>query len=262
MTWKNSRFRKKTSKAFGRRYGIGKGQGGFKFSQVAKDLAWVKSRLNVEKKIYKGSVQDGDVAQIHNNSEGYFAQDITPIIDQGDGVSERNGNSIKLTGFNNKLQFLGQDNCFSTRRLKVHYIKTTDTTSTLGHIIDDVYDINPLTGFRDYFSEFNYTNTKAHRVVMKRNYTVRASSGMDAMSSTNRTKPLGDMNISMKMNDICRFHNNITQDIQDYRIIMVIFCDTGNTHPNVAASNNGVMVQNAKSGLEFKHHYRFWYVDN
>jgi len=262
MTWKNSQFRKKTTKSVKKRYGIGRGRGGFKFSQVAKDLAWVKSRLNVEKKIYKAAVQDGDVGQIHNNSAGYFAQDITPIMSQGDGESQRNGNSLKLTGFNQKMQFLGQDNCFSTRRLKCHYIKTTDTTSSISDIINDVYDTNPLTGFRDYFSELNYTNTRAHRIVMKRNYSVRASSGMDAMSATNRTKPLGDMNVSMKLNDVCRFHNDGTQYIQDYRIIMVIFCDTGNTHSSTPASNNGVMVQNAKSGLEFKHHYRFWYVDN
>lgn len=262
MTWKNSQFRKKTTKAVKKRYGIGKGQGGFKFTQVAKDLAWVKSRLNVEKKLYTGDVSDGRVAQVSHNSVGHYIQDLTPVISQGDGEKERVGNSLKLTGFNQKLQFRGQDECWTTRRVKIHYIKTTDTTSSLTSIINDVYDVNPLTGFVDYFSELNYANTRAHRIVMKRNYTVRASSGMDNVSGNLRARPLGDMNISMKMNDICRFPNDASQNIQDYRIIMVIFCDTGNDDTSTDSTNSGVMVPWKKTGLDFQHHFRFWYVDN
>lgn len=265
MTWKNSQFRKKTTKSVKKRYGIGKGQGGFKFSQVAKDLAWVKSRLNVEKKLYIGAVQTADVAQVDNNNLGYYRLNLTPTISQGDGESERNGNSLKFTGFNQKLQFLGQSRCFTTRRIKVHYIKTTDTTSSVDNIINDVYQENPLTGLVDYHSELNYTNNKkAHRIVMKRNYTVRASSGMDVDSNTghSNSRPLGDMNISMKMNDVCRFGGDGSTTIQDYRIIMVVFCDTGNRHASNNSSNAGCMVGGHLTGLDLQHHYRFWYVDN
>lgn len=265
MTWKNSQFRKKTTKAVKKRYGIGKGQGGFKFSQVAKDLAWVKSRLNVEKKLYVGAVTSADVGQVDQNNFGYYSVDLTPSIFQGDGESQRVGNSLKFTGFNQKIQFIGQRKCFTTRRLKIHFIKTTDTTSSVENIINDVYDQNPLTGLVDYHSERNYANNKkAHRVVMKRNYTVRASSGMDVDTATGaaNSRPLGDMNISMKMNDVCRFPSDSSNSIQDYRIIMVIFCDTGNRHPSNASINTGCLIPGSETGLDLQHHYRFWYVDN
>ena len=60
-----------------RRYGIGKGKGGFKFAKLAADLEMVKSRLNVEKKHKDVDVVTSSVAQANQDSDGYTLLDVT-----------------------------------------------------------------------------------------------------------------------------------------------------------------------------------------
>ena len=85
----------KVSTAAKKRYGIGKGRGGFKFTQVAKDLEMIKSRLNAEKK-FKDMIDIADsVGQIDGAATGGLALfDVTPELTQGVQESGRIGNSI------------------------------------------------------------------------------------------------------------------------------------------------------------------------
>jgi len=261
MGWKNSQFRKKTTKAVKKRYGIGKGQGGFKINQVAKDLMYIKSRLNVEKKFINNAVSTAVVGQVNVNAPAYYAVDLLPTWVQGDGESQRVGNSLKLTGYNQKLQFTGMTNMYSTRRIRVQYIKTTDRVNSLPNILADIFDVNPLTGNIDYFSEKNYANSrKAHKIIRTMNYSIRAGSGID-VGNAPFTRPIGDMNCSLKLNDVLRFGSDADTSPQDYRLFCVIFVDAGNIS-GTASGNAGAMVSTAFTGLNVQWHGRTWYVDN
>ena len=144
-----------------RRYGIGKGKGGFKLAKLAADLEMVKNRLNVER------VQDADIStfaagQVNQNSDGLNWFDVTPDIPQGTDSDERVGNSLKLTGMTFPLQFTQQSSCLGARKLRVSLFRvlSADNGVTGTEVAEDYWDLNPLTGVRDFSAPRAYRSAK------------------------------------------------------------------------------------------------------
>lgn len=256
---------KAATKAAGKRYNMSYGRKGLKVgknsvSRLAKDVMMIKSRLNVEKKFRLGDVQLGNVAQMNFNTLGFQTHDLTPLWSQGLTETNRIGNSLKLTGFNMKIQLRGQPETFSARRMKLLFIKTTDTTSTLTAIVQDMLDVNPLTGVVDYFSNWDYSdNKRVHKVI--RTVPMYLPKGNDIGATTTNVKAIKDYNISLKLDDTLRFETNASTSPNDYRFFILILCDTGNIAAS-ATTNPGCMVQLPTSGVEYQFHNKFWYVDN
>jgi len=102
-SWAKKKARQAT-KAAGKRYGVSYGRRGVRasknsMSKIAKDVMMIKASLNVEKKyIDSGEVIKGGVGQVDVNAQGYLPLDLTPILSQGVGESQRVGNSVKMTG--------------------------------------------------------------------------------------------------------------------------------------------------------------------
>lgn len=256
---------KAVTKAAGKRYGMSYGRKGLTMSKtsvskLAKDVMMIKSRLNVEKKFKLGNVQLGFTAQMAINAAGYNAHDLTPTWTQGLGESDRVGNSIKLTGYNMKIQLRGQIQTLSARRLKLIIIKTTDKVSTTSQIIDSMYDANPLTGLVDYHSQRDYSdNKKVHKIVRVIPMYLKEC---NLAFNDDRTPAIKDYNVSLKLQDTLRFETNASTTPNDYRMFFVIFCDTGNRSAATASTNGGCMVQAVNTGVEYQFHDRTWYVDN
>ena len=127
MGWKDT-ARKAERKVFGkggakRRYGIGKGKGGFKLLKLAQDLEMVKNRLNVEKKHKDVDVITYTLGQVNQNSDGVFQVDVTPSISQGTDSDERVGNSLKLTGMSLPIQFAQQVNTLGDRKVRISLLR-------------------------------------------------------------------------------------------------------------------------------------------
>jgi len=254
------------TKATGKRYGVSYGRQGLKMSKssvsrIAKDVMMIKSRLNVEKKSKTGLVQLGTVAQMNQNTFGFVTHDLTPLWTQGVGEDQRVGNSLKLSGYNMKIQLRGMTSCYTSRRMKLMIIKTTDTTTPLANIVNDILDPNPLTGIIDYHSQWDYAdNKRVHKVIRTvpmylSKQSVVPGSGNDTFAAIN------DYNISLKLQDVIRFENNLVSSPNDCRYFVVILCDTGN-RAGSASTNPGCMVPAANSGVEYQFHDKFWYVDN
>lgn len=271
---KARKYAKKATKAVGKRYGTSVGRRGIRISRkganrmysegqkVAKLAAQVGSimeRLNVEKKSKTGLVQLGNVAQMNQNTFGFVTHDLTPLWTQGVGEDQRVGNSLKLTGYNMKIQLRGQQNTVSARRMKLMIIKTTDTTTPLINIVNDILDPNPLTGIIDYHSQWDYSDNKRVHKVLR---TVRMYIKPPEFSTGSQSeKSIRDYNISLRLNDVLRFENNLVQEPNDCRYFLVILCDTGNLSAT-GSTNPGSMVPTGLSGVEYQFHDKFWYVDN
>lgn len=260
------KYAKKATKATGKRYGISYGRRGLRMSKsslsrIDRDVQMIKSRLNVEKKFHDSSITTASVGQSDGSATGggFYALDITPQMSQGVGETQRVGNSLKLTGYHQKLQFAGQANCYSDRRMKIMLVRT-QSNDTASVILDDLFDPNPLTGYRDYHSNRNYSNNnRAHKILMTKYKTIKASTAV----TTNTTWPMiGDCALTMKMAELLRFEGNATNSPKDVRYFMYILMDTGNRHPSTITTNNGVLINNIQTGLELQTHYRWWYVDN
>lgn len=265
---------KRGIKEFGKTYGISYGRRGLrmkkstpqKLAALATTVAGIAARLNVEKKYVTGSVQTGFVAQTNfiggADLPGYYFTELTPVIPQGTGENERNGNSLKLTGFHSKFQFRQQPNCHSDRRLRMMLIKTTSDKS-LPNILTEMYDLNPLTGIIDYHSNKDYTNNKdSHKVILTKNFKVRQLAGGPGFTQNPDGKAIADCEMNLKMQEMLRYELNTSTNPNDIRFYLVIFCDTGNLSSAATSTNPGVMIPNPESGLELQFHHKWWYVDN
>lgn len=261
------KYTKKATKAVGKRYGVSQGRKGLRvgkgsIDKVFKDVAEIKSRLNVEKKFVDSAVSFGTCSQINDTFPGYYSTIITPNIPLGVGENKRVGGSIKMTGIHMKLQFLGQKDLAQSRMMKIMLIKSTDTN--IGTIVDDLFDDNPLTGFRDYYSNRNYTNNPdAHKIIRtvyckldeRQIYIPGSSDTFGESRSSNRHKEFG-----MKMQQITRFEGGANTP-KDANYFLVIFVDGGNSSVFLS-SNPGVMSPTPNGGIDLQHYYRWWYVDN
>lgn len=256
------KYAKKATKAVGKRYGISYGRRGLRMGshslpKIIKDVKEIKSRLNVEKKYIEGSLTSGLVAQIAGNDPGYFTSNITPLIFPGTSENQRVGGSIKLTGLHMKYQFQGQSDCYQGRVMKIHIVKSTDSSVT--NVINDVWDANPLTGLRDYYSNRNYSNNpKAHQV-LKTQY-VKLPQKQVLAGSIAGFNSQKHTNVGMKMQQITRFEGSGTQP-KDCYYWVIMFCDGGN-FASVNTSNQGVMTPEDNSGVNVQEYFRWWYVDN
>lgn len=256
------KYVKKGTRAAGKRYGVSYGRRGLRMGahslpKIMKDLKEVKSRLNVEKKFIQGNITSGLVAQIAGNDPGYFTSNITPLITPGTGENQRVGGSIKLTGLHIQYQFQGQSDCYQGRALKIHIVKSTDSSVT--NVINDLWDANPLTGLRDYYSNRNYSNNPSAHKVIRTSYCKmpqkQVLSGTIAGFNAQKHTTVG-----MKMQQITRFEGTGTQPKDTYYWV-VIFCDGGNFSGS-NSSNLGVMTPEDNTGLNLQEYFRWWYVDN
>lgn len=244
----------KVSTAAKKRYGIGKGRGGFKFTQVAKDLEMIKSRLNAEKK-FKDMIDISDsVGQIDGVATGGLALfDVTPELTQGVQESGRIGNSIRATGFVLNVAARGQINAHK-RILKIMLIRSRSSDS-IGNIENDLFDPNPLTGLRDFYSERNYSGSKGPHQIIATKY-VKVQPNNDSSTGFACAK------MAVKLNDIIRWDTNAATRPQDFQYHIMVMCDHGNKNLTIPTSNPGVLEQGAGTGVALRMAARVWYVDN
>lgn len=276
MAWKKT-ARQVEKKVFGtggfkRRYGIGKGKGGIKLATIAKDLEMVKSRLNAEKKEKREvEITNGTVGQVNGDSNGYWFQDITPILGQGTGADERVGNSLKMTGCNLNFQFLGQANTLTGRKIKIGLYKVRDPslppTSASSDITFDVFDSNPLTGLFDYNAAKAYRNSKNDGIACIREKTVYLpkvqvlNQGGNDTANQDIEKAYKTLNFPVKLNDLIRYEQDNDNLPNGFRYVILVRCDAGNTS-GVNSNIQNIPITTLSSGVTFRMGQRWWYVDN
>lgn len=267
-------FRKKAykveQKIFGKggvktRYGIGKGKGGFKFAKLAADLEMVKNRLNVEKKDIRSDVATFDFGQVNVNSEGAAVLDMTQAINQGIGETQRIGNSLKVTGMSIPIQFSGQTLTLSGRKIRITMlkVKSADDGVSGTEAFEKVWEVNPLTGVRDYNAPRAYRNSKTDGISIVRSMTTylapptvdNGSLGADAAERSQRC-----ITMNLKLNDIWRYNTNADILPGGLKYYLVIQTDVGNMSGTVSTAD--VPVQSAYSGLVGRVYQRTWFVDN
>lgn len=244
----------KVTTAAKKRYGIGKGRGGFKFTQVAKDLEMIKSRLNVEKKFKDILDIDDNVGQSDGTAGGLAWVDVTPILTQGVQEQGRVGNSIRATGMVLHIAARGQVNSHK-RRLKIILVRSR-TGESIGQIESDLFDANPLTGNIDYYSNRNYSGMKGPHKILATKY-------MNVIPHNDSSVGFQAGKFSFKLNDVIRYDTNAATAPQDFQYYVMIYSDFGNRSTTVNGSANpGLLEPGTSSGVALRMSTRMWYVDN
>lgn len=269
MGWKGT-ARKVERKIFGkggakRRYGIGKGKGGFKIAKLAADLEMVKNRLNVEKKYKDTDVTSSAIGQVNANVDGVLSLDVTPTISQGVGRDARVGNSLKLTGMTFPMSFTQQIACMGDRKVRVSLIRvrSADNGVTATEALQSLYDINPLNGLRDYNAPRAYRNSKTDGITVLRTKTYHVK-GPDVGTPGNNVdterNPL-TTRFSVKLQDILRYAGGGDTSPDGIRYFLIFQCNAGNLNTSVGSTTD-VPIQNVATGLVLRLTRRDWWVDN
>lgn len=271
MGWKST-GRQVERKIFGkggakRRYGIGKGKGGFKFAKLAADLEMVKSRLNVEKKHKDRAFAPTTVGQIYTNADGAISFDVTPEISQGTDSDERVGNSLKFTGLSLPIQFSQQVNTLGDRKVRITLlrVRSADDGVSGTEAINAVWDVNPLTSVRDYNAPRAYRNSKTDGISIVRSSTCfvkgpTLDTGSDG-SIGNREMNPKDLKFNVKLQDILRYAASSDTEPEGIRYYLVIQCDVGNSS-GTNSTLAGTPITDNSSGLQVRVAQRNWWVDN
>lgn len=221
--------------------------GKLKVRRIAKDVAFLKNLVNVEKKYVTFTVGDS-FGQANNLAKAHY---ITPLISlaQGTTASTRNGNSVRATSLQWTLRMRGQTNLSSDNNWIMYIVMhknslpedsyTTGSGGTLANLFlqDDYWALLSTHSFRnvEHFRDW---------IVLRR---VRGSVKADASSTAGNYDH--SINGYVKLHKHMRFDGANTTCIENQ--LYAIF---------VAA--NGDIQAGALTGLTFNLQYRFHYIDN
>ena len=263
-------YMKPKKKAFGSRgvtgryYRVGAVKG---LQNLAKDVEMIKSRLNVEKKYKDVDVSTFTVGQVNANADGIVVFDVTPSISQGTDSDERVGNSLKLTGISMPIQFAQQVKTLGDRKVKLTLIKVVSADNGVSKDATPsyVWDVNPLTGLRDYNAPRAYRSKKNDGISIIRQMTCSVKgphleTGDDGAIS-NREMNVKDLKFNVKLQDVLRYAASGDALPDGVRYYLTVQCDCGNRSGSDTTSVDVPITDNS-SGLQIRVAQRNWWVDN
>jgi hypothetical protein len=227
--------------------------------------------LNSEKKFKDVDIITSSVSQIYGASTygGYVVHDVTPVIEQGVENHKRIGSSLKYTGMTFPIQFTGQKNCMSGRKLKVMFFRAYSADNNVDgtEVLTDYLDPNPLNGLYDMGSPRAYRQGKHDGIKLLRSktYTLKAPTIADAGVSSVELDDIErsgfTCRFNVKLNEVARFAHNTSTKPDGLRYFLVIMCDKGNHHQSTVATAD-VPVTTVQSGVSYRLAQRVWWIDN
>ena len=242
--------KKYIKKVAGKVYGLAKkryvSKGGPNMKNIVKDVMFLKSVLNPEKKRYEIANNSAAFGQTLNAAltTGALLTQFsfgTGIV-QGTSSSTRNGNSIKLNSIIFKARFHQQANTASPIRYKVVIFTCKGAPQTTANINANTafWDYNGFSGVIDYNSDRNPDQFTDFQVLGQRTGKLIGDTLASQIQYT-------DMTIPIKCNKHMRWDN--AGALQELPIYMYATADTGDA---------GV----AATGLLMEYTARTYFYDN
>lgn len=250
-----SRYVKKAAK---KRY-INRG-GRIATGKIMKDVAWLKSVLNPEKKKFQQNVTDASVGQCNINANGYYVLDITPTPAQGITSTTRNGNSIKVHSAYLKYQFQSQNLLTGNPiRFRMMVVKTLGQPRTMADAVTTMFDPNSfITGgsIIDYNSDRNEEAYKQFQIIRSKNLYLKPNG-----HNNQRLHFTGGMGIKFKSHHV-KFTTDAGSVVQDGQYFLLILADNGNINVSTGSTLVGTSESSAQSGCALQLDITQWYYDN
>lgn len=236
-------------------------------AKLSASVAYLGSRLNVEKKYKDANLVTGHAGQVNHNANGIYMLDVTPSITQGIDSDERIGNSLKLTGLSFPFQFNGSSECFTERKIRVMLfrVNAADNGVNATETIQDYYDLNPITGIIDMNSPKAYRKHTHDgiKLIRQKTYTLapcmlNSVGGDDDADDREYSSFMAKFNV--KLNDVLRYNASGDTAPDGTRYYMFIMADKGNV--GSTTSSLSVPIQRVDTGVRFRVAQRTWWVDN
>jgi len=250
----------KTRKAVKKRYTTKKG--GVRVNRMAKDIMYLKSVLNPEKKRFERTLDfiDGlypKVGQVNGNNDGGYFEDVTPTPLQGITYSTRNGASIKLHSSVWHFQFSQEVGVVADVKLCLEIFAIEKNPYTGFTFRDERYLPNPFIAstIRDYNSQLNPDNYMKGKLVARRYIKIKAD-------DNSGVKNLIDIKIPVLYNKGKGMHirfNKDSQTVEHGQLYLVLRADRGNIG---IVSTLAIPDVNINTGINFQYNRVDYFYDN
>jgi len=248
-----------------------KSTGGVRVAKMAKDIMYLKSVLNPEKKRFEvatGSVNPvGQVNGIVGSySDGRYFYDCTPNPAQGVTSTTRNGASIKLHSTMWHFQFVQEASAVSDIKLCVEVFQIKGEPYSGFTFYNERYNVNPFirdtvsgtTTIRDYNSQLNPDNYMKGKCIARRIVRIKAD-------PTSAAKMITDLKLPIKYNGGQGHHvryNKDTTDVESGQLYLVIRADRGNIGTTAIANLSGVPDVAPQTGISMLWNRVDYFYDN
>lgn len=209
--------------------------------KLYKEVQAIKKMVNAEKKTAEDSKTGIGVAQLANGSDGIYVSSITPVIPQGSGFGNRTGRSIKCSGLFFRGQFDAQTNQVNEIKYSLMLVTVKGNTQSTTDIANNMFNVDSLSGIRDYFCSRNPDHYGDFRILAARNYTLRPDQITGQTTKVNFMMPL-------KLRHHIRYNQN-TNNITEGEIYIIIRASDGDSGT-------------PSTGAFFQCSYRLTYYDN
>lgn len=241
-----------TAKSGGRKY-----TGGARVGKMAKDIMYLKSVLNPEKKRDSYRIENTAVGQCNGNLDGAYFFDCTPVISQGITSNTRNGASVKLHSSMYHFQFTQSVGTIADIRGVIEMWKITGEPYSGFTWFNEHWEANPFTGVRDINSQTNPDNFMKGKCIARKYFSVKAD-------QTAGVKTLSDVKMPILYNKGQGHHlryNKDTNTIENGQTYLVIRTDRGNISGSSVSTLN-VPDVNINTGLLMQFNAVNYYYDN
>lgn len=228
---------------------------------IISDLKMLKTLVNAEKKNITNATAGALVGQVNGNLNAIHVATITPAPAQGNGDSQRSGDSIKLsTGIFN-FQFIQQANTSSPVKLIVEVVRILGMPQTNAQFISQYTKFNPFVGdgvtVHDYFSNYDQDYASQYKVIARKVIVVRPDkvSGQKQITSLKMFLKFGRFGQHVK------YAENSTT-VASGEIKLVIRADNGNLSDVSASTLTGIANGAVSTGLTYNRNFTYYYYDN
>lgn len=253
------RLKNKAVKEAKKRYVTKTGKG-LRMGAILKDVQYLKSLINTEKKSFTQAGNNSLVGQVNGNSSGHFLLDLTPVVGQGTGYQNRIGNSVKWSS--GHLQFLFQTQSAVTRpiKLELFIVKVIgEPFSSMSSVMGKFISNNPFITDQVIFDTYCARETdyfKNYRVLRRKSITLNPS------FSTERV--VKDINLGYKLKEHHIKWSADTATVSEGQIFLLIVASCGNSSVSTAntSTSGGVPAQSVSTGVEMKYNFTQYFIDN
>lgn len=212
-------------------------------SNIAKDVAMLKSLVNVEKKRKDFTKTLQIFGQRNGSNDALHHEQINPVVPQGLTGATRNGNSIKLVSGCLDLQIAQQGNNFNDMKIKLWLVCRPDNAGGYSSDVtaNQFLETNPFSTFRDFYSNRDAEYFGEFRVIKSLTMTLKADTISTGTSYLQKKIPL-------KFNHHMKYNNDGSTVTTKNAMYLLVTASDGDT-------------SNA-TGCTIVYNMRWYYTDN
>ena len=259
---------KSVARGLGRRY-VKKGQrAGLKtmnYNQISRDIMMLKNVVNAEKKFFDYEYNNAGtkfftVGQTNGTLSGAFCLDVTPLIAVGSTVSQRNGNSVKLTSALYQFQLEQMSAMTLDTKLIIEFWSVKGQYEPASQLLTNTFSPSTFSQCIDTMSPRNQDKFSDYKLIRRVIKTQKA----DQLTGT---ASVSTFDIPVKFNRGKGHHirlNNDNTDILNGQIYMTIRCGIGNASSSIVTTGKNVpsAMTAINTGQFVRFAYKVWYYDN